>query len=327
MSEFNRRAFLYSASAASLAGVALSSWSRAAAAADEGQKSANTKRKFTMCLSCGMLGVRAEPRETIALAAQFGFESVEPPVGLLMKLSDAELAEMLAELKAKHLAWGATGLSVNFRGDDAAFKADLAKLPAAAAGLQRAGITRVATWLSPSHRSLTYVANFRQHATRLREVAKVLGDHGLRLGLEYVGTKSLWTSSQFPFIHTMAEMKDLIAEIGQDSVGFLLDSWHWFNARETEADLLSLGNRDVVLCHLNDAPAGVPIDQQQDGTRELPCATGVIDVKTYLGALVKIGYDGPVAAEPFYKPLGTMPRDEALRATADAMRKAFALVE
>ena len=59
----------------------------------------------------------------------------------------------------------------------------------------------------------------------------------------------------------------------------------------------------------------------------MPCATGVIDVKTYLGALVKIGYDGPVAAEPFYKPLGTMPRDAALRATADAMRKAVALVE
>ena len=107
MSEFNRRAFLYSASAASLAGVALSNWSRAAAAADEGQKNAtNAKRKFTLCLSCGMLGVRAEPRETIDLAAQFGFESVEPPVGLLMGLSDAELAEMLAELKAKHLAWG-----------------------------------------------------------------------------------------------------------------------------------------------------------------------------------------------------------------------------
>lgn len=324
MSHLNRRRFLSRVSAMGLGGLALSNLARVAPAAED---DSGKRRKFTMCLSCGMLGVRAEPRETIALAQQFGFESVEPPVGMLLKLSDTELDELLADLKAKNLVWGATGLPTNFRGDDAAFRADIEKLPELAAGLQRAGISRIATWLSPSHRSLTYVANFRQHAARLREVAKVLSDHGLRLGLEYVGTKTLWTSGQLPFIHTMAEMKDLIGEIGQDNVGFLLDSWHWFNARESEADLLSLGNRDVVLCHLNDAPAGVPIDQQQDGTRELPCATGAIDVKTFLGAMVKIGYDGPVAAEPFYKPLRTMPRDEALRMTTDAMKKAFALVE
>jgi len=109
----------------------------------------------------------------------------------------------------------------------------------------------------------------------------VLGDHGVRLGLEYVGPKTSWSASRFPFIHTMAEMKDLIAEINRDNVGFLLDSWHWYTARETEADLLTLKAADVVLCHLNDAPAGVPVDQQIDNRRALPCATGVIDVKAF----------------------------------------------
>jgi len=125
----------------------------------------------------------------------------------------------------------------------------------------------------------------------------------------------------------MAEMKDLLAEIGQPNVGFVLDSWHWFNARETEADLLTLANKDVVSVDLNDAPAGVPIDQQMDLKRELPCATGVIDVKTFLGALVKIGYDGPIRAEPFNKALAAMSAEQAVAATAAAMKKAFALVQ
>ena len=125
----------------------------------------------------------------------------------------------------------------------------------------------------------------------------------------------------------MAKTKELIAEIGQDNVGFVLDAWHWYNARETEADLLSLENRDVVACDLNDAPAGIPIDQQRDGVRELPCATGVIDLKVFLGALLKIGYDGPVRAEPFNKALRDMPNEDAMAATAAAMKKAFALVE
>ena len=230
-------------------------------------------------------------------------------------------------MKAKKLVWGASGLSVEFRGSQAAFQEGMKGLPSTAAGLQRAGVTRVATWLAPSHASLTYVANFRQHARRLREVANVLADHGQRLGLEYVGPKTSWTSARFPFIHTMAEMKDLLAEINQLNVGFLLDSWHWYTAGDTRADLLTLRNRDVVCVHLNDAPAGIPVDRQMDLKRELPCATGVIDLKAFLGALVSIGYDGPALVEPFSQALNSMPAEQAVKTTAAAIKKAFALVE
>ena len=47
---------------------------------------------------------------------------------------------------------------------------------------------------------------------------------------------------------------------------------------------------------LNDAPAGIPVDEQVDNKRELPAATGVIDVKAFLGCLKEIGYKGPVRA-------------------------------
>jgi sugar phosphate isomerase/epimerase len=149
----------------------------------------------------------------------------------------------------------------------------------------------------------------------------------MRLGLEYVGPKTSWTAARFPFIHTMAEMKELLAEIGQKNVGFLLDSWHWYTAGDGEADLLTLSNRDVISCHLNDAPVHLSRDQQKDNVRELPCATGVIDTKAFLGALVKIGYDGPVCAEPFDRRLSALPTDKAVAVTAAAMKKAVALVE
>ena len=280
-----------------------------------------------MGLGCGHIGVAADQRQAMRFAQQYGFEAVEPAPGFLNKLSDAELQELLADLEAKKLVWAAAGLPLDFRGDEARFREGLERLGEFARGLERAGVSRVATWLSPSHRSLTYVANFRQHARRLREAAKVLADHGQRLGLEYVGPKTSWTAGRFPFIHTMAEMKDLIAEIGRDNVGFLLDSWHWYTAEETEADLLALQGRDVVACHLNDAPQGIPVDQQVDNRRALPCATGVIDLKGFLGALVKIGYDGPIVAEPFSKELRVLAPEEAVAATAAAMKKAFALVQ
>ena len=314
----HRRTFLKAAGTAALGALSLGSVATAA----EGKK-----RRFTLDLRCGAIGVRADLRQSIDFAHRFGFESVEPNAGAVVALSQAELEQVLADMKAKNLVWGAAGLPVDFRRDDDAFNKSMKEFPALAAGLRKAGITRMGTWLSPASDELTYVANFRQHARRLREVCKVLGDHGLRFGMEYVGPKTSWSKLRYPFIHTMAETKDLIAEMGVDNAGFVLDSWHWYTSGDTVDDLFSLANKDVVACDLNDAPAGIPVDEQMDLSRELPMATGVIDLKTFLGALVEIGYDGPIRAEPFNRPLNDMDDEEALAATSKAMHKAFALVE
>ena len=278
-----------------------------------------------LCLSPGSIGVKAGPREAIALALQHGFEAVEPSTDFLGRLSEAELGEFRAAMKG--LVFGAAGLPVDFRGDDARFRADLAALAPRAAGLRRAGVERVGTWISPGHSALTYLENFRRHAPRLREVAKVLGDHGQRLGLEYVGTPTSRQRARYPFIHSMREMRELIAEIGAGNVGLVLDSWHWWTAGETEADLLALKAADVVSVDLNDAPAGIPVDRQLDGQRELPCATGVIPMGVFLNALQRLGYDGPVRAEPFNKAVNDLPDNEACAAVIAALRKAVALLK
>ena len=298
----------------------------AAAAGNASAAPAPAGRKMTIDLACGSIGVRATTPEAIALAAKYGFESIGVDTGYLASLSDSQLAELKSDLAAHHLVLGAAGLGIEFRRDDATFQDGLEKLPAEAKTLQRAGVTRVGTWLSPTHDRLTYLANFRQHRDRLKQAAAVLGDHGVRLGLEYVGPKTSWTVAKYPFIHTMAEMKELIHAIGRDNVGMVLDSWHWYCSGETVADLKSLKATDVVAVDLNDAPAGIPVDRQMDLVRDLPCATGVIDVKGFLGGLLAIGYDGPVRAEPFRPDLGKLPADEAVARTAAAMKKAFALI-
>jgi sugar phosphate isomerase/epimerase len=285
------------------------------------------RRKFTVCLAPGMVGVADDPAHAIDRATRFGFEAIEPSPAFISRLSDAQLQDYLGKMREAKLAWGCAGLPVQFRGDDAAFDRDLKALPEKAAALQRVGATRMGTWLSPTSSTLTYLANLRRHAKRMREVAKVLGDHGVRLGMEYVAPKTSWTARRYPFVHTMAEMKDLLAEIDRPNVGFVLDTWHWYTAQETVDDLLTLRGQDVIQCHLNDAPAGIPVDQQVDNHRGLPCSTGVIDMKGFLTAMLKIGYDGPLVCEPFLPELRSKPADEALAIVAGAMKKAVALVD
>lgn len=320
MQAIHRRDFLHRA--ALLAGAAGAfAWSGPPLAA-----AAVRPRRMTICLVCGAIGVRANQTEAIALAHRHGFESVEAHPEHLASLSADQLQELLADLRAKRLVFGAAGLPVDFRGDDARFETGLRALPRLAAGLQRAGVDRVGTWIAPCHPTLTYAQNLKQHAARLREVARILGDHGARLGLEYVGPRTSLNRARFPFIHTMAETKDLIGEIGLSNVGFVLDSWHWYTAQETVDDLRSLRAEQIIAVDLNDAPAGIPVDQQIDSRRELPAATGVIDVGAFLNTLHELGYDGPVRAEPFNQALNALPDDEACAATIAAMRKAFALI-
>jgi sugar phosphate isomerase/epimerase len=284
------------------------------------------KRKMTIHLVPGSIGVQATQQEAIAFARQYGFEAVEANGVYLATLANGEIDSIAASVKAAGLVWGNAGLPTDFRKDTETFDKGLAQLPAVAKALHRAGVTRMGTWISPAHATLTYTANMKQHAERLRRICRILDDHGLRLGLEYVGPKTLWTANRFPFIHTMAEMKDLIAAIGARNVGLLLDSWHWFTAGETVADLETLRNEDIVCADLNDAPAGVPLDQQIDSKRELPMATGVIPVGDFLNALHRIGFDGPIRCEPFNAALRAMPREQALATVAASMKKAFALI-
>lgn len=282
--------------------------------------------RMTVHLSCGSIGVKANQRQALDYAHQFGFQSIDADSAFLASLDAAALQSFLDDMRARKIVWGTSGLPTDFRNDEPAFRAGLADLPVRAKALQRAGVTRVSTWISPVSDTLTYLQNLRQHARRLRQVATVLSDHNLRFGLEYVGPKTSWTARRYPFVHSMAEMKELLADVKSPNVGFVLDSWHWYTAGESLADLGTLTNSDIVSVDLNDAPSGLALDQQKDNQRELPLATGVIDLAGFLNTLNSLGCDAPVRCEPFNAPLRAMPPEKALETTIAAMRKAFALI-
>ncbi len=306
MAESTRRRFLYR-------GLAAAAASGAAAAG----------RKFTIAFIPGSIGIKADQGRSIELAAKHGFESVQPFSAQLLRDGVSRYVEAL---EASELQWAAAGLPVNLRSDESTFSNGLKNLPQEAQALHRAGAARVSTAITSSSDTLNYLENFKRTSRRLREVGSVLEDHGLRLGLEYLGTKHLWTRRRHSFVHSMAECRALIAETGKTNIGLVIDSWHWWTAYETADNILALANGDIVSADLNDAPRGIERDLQRDNQRELPLATGVIDAKAFLGALAAVGYDGPIRAEPFNKTLNAMDDEQAAATTARAMKKAFALV-
>ena len=320
MNRVTRRTFVRAAAGA--AALASTSLPRGRAGAAE-----LPKRKFKLNLNVGQVGVRATPMEAVGLAKKHGYGSVTPMAGAMGRYSDEQMAELAAAMRKAGLVWGASGIGPFFDADEERFKAKRERIAKAAKLLQRAKVTRCFTWVPPGSKTRTYRANFRLHVKRTREVVKLLADLGLRIGLEYLGTKTMVLKSKYPFVQTLAEMKELTEEVGLDNVGLALDSWHWFQAGDTEQDIASLTNRQAVTADICDAPAGIERHRMPDSPRKLPCTTGVIDLKPFLTGLVKIGYDGPLGTEPFDRTLRTLTAEKAMTVATKAMNKALALIE
>lgn len=286
------------------------------------------KRKFKIALNPGIIGVKANFAETLDYAIKYGYEAISPYTQEVMNdYSDARLNEIRAKMKAHNISYDSINIPVEYRRDEATFKEGLKDLPKFCETMQRQGATRINTWIISTHNELTYNENMRQHAGRLAECAKIMNDYGIRLGLEYLGMRTLVISGRYPFISSMKEGKELIAAIGAKNVGFVLDSFHWYCANDTIEDIRTLSPSDIVTVDLNDARAGLKREEQVDGKRELPLATGMINMKDFLQGLIDIGYDGPVRTEPFNQALNDLENDDALKTNMDAIKKALKLVD
>ncbi len=259
-----------------------------------------------------VLGISLPLEPAARMAARLGFRGVHINLVEDLEAGPQRLRALLDELRLRAAGYG---LPVNFRGDDAAFRRDLELLEPRVAAAAAAGFDRCSTYIFSWHDELDFKANFELHRTRLGECARVLAAHGARLGLEFLGPKTLRDGHRYEFIHTLPGMLELADAIGTGNVGLLLDAWHWYTARHKVADITGCTDAQIVTVHVNDAPKGVPIDELQDTVRCLPGESGVIDLAAFMGALRKINYSGPIIVEPFSERVKAMGPNEALAAT------------
>ena len=279
-------------------------------------------------LNAAALGLQTDLSETIALAQAHGFEGVDFSISEAAGLVGTNGLDYVIELFAiANIRPGSWDFPVNFRQDQATWQKDLEALPGLADVAKALGCERTATWIMPCSDELEFSQNFDFHVNRLQPAAAILADHGCRLGLEFIGPKTLRNTQRHAFIHTMTGMLELGQAIGPDNVGLLLDSYHLYTSGDSIDEVRKLTNHDVVVVHVNDAPAGVPVDRQLDHVRTLPGETGVIEIVDFLDALQTIGYDGPVTAEPFSQRLQALAPAEAVRETGLAMPRIWQAAE
>ena len=256
------------------------------------------------------IGVKAgNLREAIAAAKKGGFGGVEINPREVADLVEKEGPDTVNALFAKtNIKPAGFGLPFEWRKDAADWRRGVEELPRLAKAAAAIGATRTFTWVLSASDEMPLQENRRFHIERFRPIAEILGEHGIRFGMEFLGPKTLRDGKKYPFIHTMADMLEMGREIGEN-VGILLDSWHWYTSGGTVEEIRALRPEQVVYVHVNDAPPYIPVDEQIDSVRRVPGATGIIDIAGFLRALRTIGYDGPITPEPFDKDLAELDTD------------------
>jgi sugar phosphate isomerase/epimerase len=282
-----------------------------------------SSRKMKISLIPGTVGINVNTNELLDLAIKNKFESIYPLINDLKKMSTMELSDYLEKMASNSISFDVSILPVDFSQTDSIFNDGIKVLKDYCKVMRKIDSVGFCRWIMPTSNNLTYLKNFKIHKERLKECAKIIGDNDMKLGLEFVGPKTLMARDQFSFIRTINELRELISEIDERNVGYQLDTFHLYCANHSIEDLRFLNKDDIIMCQLNDAVKGRTRDEQIDLERNLPGKTGLIDTAPFLNFLQEVGYDRTVSAEPFNKDLNKMNNEEAAKTTYDSIKNSF----
>lgn len=266
-------------------------------------------------LGLGAIGITGKTlAESIDIAKVAGFDAIAFDIREAAALADAQGIDHVRDLfKNGGIAPGHWSLPVN-RNDGAQFAKDVRELPRLASFARELGCLRATSGIMPGSNDRAFDENYARTVDQFRRAAQPLAAEGIMLGIEFIGPKTLRDTLKYPFIYKMGEIMELGARVGTGNIGLLLDIWHLWQSGGELSDLDAVTAKDIVVVHVNDAPPGIPCDEQQDLVRALPMETGVLDLVGFMQKLKAMGFDGPVMPEPFSAKVNDLAKTDPLAA-------------
>jgi len=266
-----------------------------------------------IALNTSLVGGKVQWPEFARLAAKVGYGGTDVDLGRAMQEGVDATKELLAELKIRP---SFCSLPVNATRDEETFRKGMDGFEKQVKFAAAIGCRRMMVVIPPS--SPTPKDELRKTLQeRFTAVGKVLGEHGVRCGFEFLGPLHFRPPSQHVFIYQMNEMADFASECGS-SFGIVLDDWHWYHSGATLADIRRAGANRIELVHLSDA-AKMPPEEVRDNVRLL-AGEGVIDLVGFFRTLKEMNWAGSVSPEPIGRIPKEMSAEEGAKLGLDSAR-------
>lgn len=278
-------------------------------------------------LDASMLGIQHPVEALIGPAAAAGFQAISPGMDLLNDPDRLAKADQMRQEAG--LSWGLLPMPADFyfwELSDEDFEKGLEKLRRFAELGKKYGIRYAYNHVWPTS-FREFDENFDWHVKRVKAVSELLASYGIRYGLEFLGPHELRKWQPHEFVHSLAGVLS-IADAAGGTAGIAFDCYHWYTSGEKEKDvkMIELMPNRLVCMHVNDAPAGVAVEDQKDMQRRLPMDTGVINSRAIFERFTRVNPDALYMIEPFEPErtrFGKMSAEEAAKEAAAAMARLF----
>lgn len=245
----------------------------------------------------GVVAVRQS--ELIELTLSFGFD------GFTIDLRDFEaqlkhgslehVGRLIASAKL-HL--GAFELPIDVAGNDEAFATEKGRLMRLAGAASQIGATICRLTIPPANDTRPYQEQFESFRKRIADMAKILGEHGIRLALNFDGTAVAREGYAYQFLHTFDELTKLVDACGCDNVGLVVDTWQWHQSGGDMSQLEAVPAAKVFAVDLADSVEPAGQENVTAEARRLPGEGGQIDTVAILKWLAAIEFAGPITPAP-----------------------------
>jgi sugar phosphate isomerase/epimerase len=275
-------------------------------------------------LNTEALGVSGRQSELIELALTYSYRGVDMNMSdLIKRVRSRGLDSVRRFIESANIRIGCFDLPDNWRGDDASYKSNLVELReiSETAGSLNAGVC-IAT-VSPTSKEQPYQECFEMHRSRLAEIAGILAENNVRMGLNILPTADQRPADQTPFIYQAETLMTLIKTIGHPNVGLALDTWSWYVGGGAMDQLSEMPGEQIVSVRLADVPADADLATIAPDQRLLPGDGGLIDSVAIIRHLSSVGFDGPVAIYPHASRFSGMTRDAIVQRASATLDEVF----
>ncbi len=143
----------------------------------------------------------------------------------------------------------------------------------------------------------------------LREMSKIAGHFGVRLGFEFLGFSNC-------SVNKLTVAWEIVRQVGEDNVGLIVDTCHFFSGGSRLEELEKIDPHKIVVVHVNDLPK---LENVADSDRVMP-GEGILPLRDFFRTLKNIGYDGPISIELFNESYWNKPACETTRVAFEKLR-------
>lgn len=247
-------------------------------------------------LSAEGLGISGRQSELIELSLTHGFRGLDLDIIDLVKRSQVQgVMQATRFLKSAQMQVGGFELPVRWLADEATFQGDLPQLQTAMEIAEALGGHGCYTMIQPGSDDLPYHENFELHRKRLAQIAKLLAEKNLTLGLGLLAAPERRTEKRFEFIYQADALLTLIKTVGAPNIGLLYDTWNWKMGGGSIDQIRNRGVEGIVAVRIADAPADIDPATAVETDRLLPTEGGACELPAVMQMLTEIGYEGPLA--------------------------------